>query len=87
MEIRGRGHDSFIAQIRRLHAEDVVKYCKDCSHRNSEGLCCCPKLQEDMGQAGAERSDMLIYSYDEGGAFWVGPYFGCVHCAMDGSRK
>ena len=25
------------------------------------------------------RPDALCYSYNEGGAFWTGPEFGCVH--------
>lgn len=23
--------------------------------------------------------DALVYSYDEGGRFWTGPNFGCIH--------
>ena len=25
------------------------------------------------------KTDTLTYSYDEGGRFWTGPEFGCVH--------
>ena len=54
--------------------------CKTCVHRDSSGNCRSPKLQEDMdGEYGASRQDALIYSEAEGGAFWVGPEFGCVH--------
>ena len=40
------------------------------------GTCRCAKLTEDKGRYGA---DMLVYAYNEGGWFWTGPNFGCVH--------
>lgn len=42
------------------------------------GFCQSQKLAEDIGQHDA---DMLVYSYSEGGDFWTGPDFGCVHHA------
>jgi hypothetical protein len=33
------------------------------------------RLEDDNG----EEKDMLVYPYLEGGWFWVGPLFGCVH--------
>lgn len=61
--------------------------CKDCAFRAVEtessekvlvGECQNPNLVEEFGDKGAQ-SEMLIYSYGEGGGFWVGPNFGCVH--------
>lgn len=39
------------------------------------GICTSKKFVEDCDYA----LDMLVYSYDEGGKFWTGPKFGCVH--------
>ena len=41
------------------------------------GICTSKKFGEDYDYA----LDMLVYSYDEGGRFWTGPKFGCVHWA------
>jgi hypothetical protein len=41
---------------------------RECSH---------PKLHEDYGVE--PDADALVYSYYEGGAFYPGPEFGCVH--------
>jgi hypothetical protein len=42
--------------------------------------CASPKLAEPLGIPNdVDTSDMLIYSYDEGGRFYTGPNFGCVH--------
>lgn len=40
------------------------------------GVCRCPKIAEDCGQP---INDMLLYEYNEGGHFYTGPKFGCVH--------
>ena len=51
--------------------------CKDCAYRSLGGLCENPNITENCGE---EPSDaMLVYSYREGGSFYVGPNFGCVH--------
>lgn len=54
-------------------------YCKDCKHRDNRGHCRSDKLDEDYWYDDEYKKDMLIYSYTEGGRFWVGEYFGCVH--------
>lgn len=53
--------------------------CGKCSFRDSDGYCRSEKLSEDYGSCIGDRSDMLVYPYMEGGRFWVGPKFGCVH--------
>jgi len=42
------------------------------------GECLNEKLREKWGDASHE-PDALVYSYSEGGGFWTGPDFGCVH--------
>jgi hypothetical protein len=57
-----------------------MNLCKDCKHRNKDGYCWNEGLQQGtyfMDSPAAH--DLLIYTYDEGGGFWVGPDFGCVH--------
>lgn len=66
----------------------MIKTCKTCklwekcgpnyypSRRAMGGYCTSPKMVEGTGSFGA---DTLEYSYDEGGSFWTGPNFGCVH--------
>jgi hypothetical protein len=44
----------------------------------SGGLCTNPKLREGQGKEDYE-PDSLTYPYLEGGHFWTGPDFGCVH--------
>jgi hypothetical protein len=60
--------------------------CKTCVHWKevvwpSEVLheCKSEKIAEDCGQKSPESDDMLIYSYYEGGGFYPGPDFGCIH--------
>ena len=58
--------------------------CADCEYRDEQGYCLHPKICEGGGYVGGERErpenqDQMIYDYDEGGSFWVGPNFGCVH--------
>ena len=52
--------------------------CSACRFRDEEGYCRSEKMWEE-GIAPEDRSDCLIYDYYEGGNFWVGPDFGCVH--------
>lgn len=63
--------------------------CKDCKFwkaakpeggsyhagQRSGGWCQNTKLRE----YGPFEPDALVYSYEEGGGFWTGPMFGCVH--------
>ena len=53
--------------------------CITCLFRDKHGFCNSEKIDETMGQSDEKKADMLIYSYSEGGSFWVGEYFGCVH--------
>jgi hypothetical protein len=70
-----------------------METCKTCKHwmpysdkypkghaseaKKAGGLCQSEKLVEDLGDDYG--ADMLIYEYLEGGGFWTGPDFGCVH--------
>ena len=45
--------------------------------KKAGGLCCSDKLVED--HSGLHEKDMLVYPFTEGGHFWTGPDFGCVH--------
>mgnify|MGYP001611991145 FL=1 len=40
------------------------------------GICKSGKITEEIGGYAPDR---LVYPYDEGGYFWTGPDFGCVH--------
>lgn len=42
------------------------------------GICESDKLTEPTEQ-NAHMANTLTYAYDEGGSFWTGPEFGCVH--------
>ena len=53
--------------------------CKTCKFRSDGGYCTSKKISEDRGQSDHEKQDMLIYDYTEGGSFWAGPEFSCVH--------
>jgi hypothetical protein len=55
-----------------------LKHCSACKHRNGEGYCESLKLREGDASRFNEE-DELVYSYNEGGGFWVGELFGCVH--------
>ena len=71
----------------------TMNHCKTCKHWtpvqekypgafkspdvNAGGICGSPKLVEDY--SGTHEADMLVYSYPEGGEFWTGIDFGCVH--------
>lgn len=56
-----------------------MKRCKTCNSRNKKGYCTSKKLDVDIYFPEEEKQDMLLYDYAEGGGFWVGPKFGCVH--------
>ena len=65
--------------------------CKTCKHwapcassiahwgndKKAGGICSSDKIVEDYGQG--HGADMMVYPYAEGGEFWTGPDFGCVH--------
>lgn len=54
--------------------------CGRCAWRADSGHCTCPKIHErETGPECGPDDDHLVYSYNEGGSFWVGPQFGCVH--------
>ena len=73
----------------------AMNHCKTCKHWtrfrekypgaykspdvDAGGICQSSKLVEE----GAHGADMLVYSYAEGGEFWTGPEFGCVHHQAD----
>ena len=60
--------------------------CNTCKHwRNAEkefrdevagGFCNNKKITESFD---IRKRDWLVYSYNEGGSFWTGPDFGCIH--------
>jgi hypothetical protein len=60
--------------------------CITCTSRDETGHCNSEKLQEDHCQPEKKRADMLIYSEDEDGSFWVGENFGCVHHSANSER-
>ena len=53
--------------------------CGTCKHRDADGHCQNDKLAENWWHEEDGKADMLIYDYIEGGGFWVGELFGCVH--------
>ena len=59
-----------------------MSYCETCKYRNENGCCEHPKLREERYGTLETEDDELVYSYYEGGWFWVGPKFGCVHHTM-----
>jgi len=59
--------------------KQIKGVCGECKHRDSSGYCRCEKLDEDHGQRYEQKADMLIYDHSEGGGFWVGEKFGCIH--------
>ena len=63
-----------------------MKYCETCKFRDGYGICSSKKLTEYMGRTDDPQVDMLVYSYNESGSFWVGPKFGCVHHAVVESK-
>ena len=64
----------------------MTGYCKDCKYRetdpqrrvcNNVNITDCGYIEKS--DHGTLKDSKLIYSYDEGGGFSVGDYFGCVH--------
>lgn len=63
-----------------------MNYCETCKYAAKrlryDGVellrCTNEHLTEDYGYA-SFGEDTLVYDYSEGGGFWVGPKFGCVH--------
>lgn len=56
----------------------ATMFCSACRFRDEDGYCRSEKMWEE-GIAPDNRSDCVVYDYYEGGNFWVGPNFGCVH--------
>lgn len=56
-----------------------VKYprSKEADDKMAGGICESEKFWE--GDWYGHPPDALVYPYDEGGEFWTGPEFGCVH--------
>lgn len=57
----------------------TIGRCKTCRLRTDDGYCTSLKIREDDFGAAPKLDDELVYSYYEGGSFWVGQNFGCVH--------
>ena len=63
--------------------------CKDCknsrkvNHYNDTRLECInlDKISDGDGNLSTIANDELVYEHQEGGKFFVGEYFGCVHFA------
>ena len=66
-----------------------MKYCETCGlwkkaevlsdasdDKKAGGYCHSEKIMEDENEF---EPDTLVYDYNEGGGFWTGPKFGCVH--------
>ena len=62
-----------------MSTDYIKRFCATCKFRNDSGQCTSPKIEESMGQSEEQMLDMLVYSYLEGGCFYVGDKFGCVH--------
>lgn len=48
------------------------------AQQKAGGICTSHKLLESYAD-GAYAEDTMTYPYNEGGMFWTGPQFGCVH--------
>lgn len=62
--------------------------CATCKYWNaaagagySKGFGVCENNRKllEVGEEGADSNDVLVYKYSEGGCFYTGPEFGCVH--------
>lgn len=49
------------------------------TNKSAGGYCQSPKFVEGTYFSSAYAHDSLTYSYYEGGQFWTGPDFGCIH--------
>jgi len=56
-----------------------MKNCKTCKFRDEHRICTSHKLVEKGEDVNNLNDDMLVYFYNESGAFIVGDNFGCVH--------
>jgi hypothetical protein len=54
-------------------------YCETCKWRSEGGYCENNEKILEGDHWEKNKEDQLVYSYQEGGSFWVGPKFGCVH--------
>lgn len=61
-----------------ISSPDDTRTCGTCRYRGHDGYCTSDKLTE-RNWAPADTDDTLIYDYSEGGGFWVGENFGCIH--------
>lgn len=77
--IRALGKDDEAVHALQAELEKTGGFCGTCKYRDDTGHCTSQKLDEDTGQNDDKRTDMLVYDYSEGGGFWVGEKFGCVH--------
>ena len=56
------------------------RFTYDENDKKAGGICGSDKIaEESCYNWQGHGADMLVYSYDEGGEFWTGPDFGCVH--------
>lgn len=56
------------------------RFTNDENDKKAGGICGSDKIaEESCYNWQGHGADMLVYSYDEGGEFWTGPDFGCVH--------
>jgi hypothetical protein len=67
--------------------------CKNCAYwkptpeDHGGGQCQSENIVEDWYDDACYRPDMLVYPYSEGGYFWTGPEFGCVHWIAPASSE
>jgi hypothetical protein len=68
------------------HWENIVKTlepktCSSCKWRINNNCSNAEKIKEKefLLTQNEENIDKLIYSFDDGGSFQVGPNFGCIH--------
>jgi hypothetical protein len=61
-----------------------VNFCETCKFRDEDFYCTNEKLSENYG---LKNDDMLVYDFIEGGEFWVGAKFGCVHHEAKGEKE
>jgi len=66
-----------------------IVLCGQCKWRDKSGECTNVNLYESGTHKHGEENqeDHLVYSYNEGGGFWVGEKFGCVHGETEAGEK
>jgi len=64
-------------------------HCGECKYRDEQGECTNDKFYEEGTRPDGKehQPDHLVYSYHEGGGFWVGEKFGCVHAEREMSTN